>query len=151
MTKPFTGRHMALSMLGFFAVVIAVNLTMATLASRSFGGTVVDNSYVASQNFNRWLDAAERQKAKDFVLATSRSGGRVTIAIGRHGAPLAGATLSATATHPLGALPERALAFHDLGGGKYRSADPLPAGRWRLQIEVRSGGARTFFVEELAA
>ncbi|MFP5454579.1 MAG: FixH family protein, partial [Alphaproteobacteria bacterium] len=55
MRRGFTGRHMAASMVGFFTVVIAVNVTMATVASHSFGGTVVDNSYVASQRFNRWL------------------------------------------------------------------------------------------------
>ena len=51
----FTGRHMAIIMVAFFGVIIAVNLTMATLASRSWTGLVVKNSYVESQKFNSVL------------------------------------------------------------------------------------------------
>ncbi len=61
-TKRFTGRHMAAIMFAFFGVVIAVNVTMATFATRTFGGTVVDNSYVASQKYNGWLAEARRQE-----------------------------------------------------------------------------------------
>ncbi|TIS18850.1 MAG: cytochrome oxidase, partial [Mesorhizobium sp.] len=50
--REFTGRHMLISILAFFAVVIGVNLTMATFAHRSWTGLVVENTYVASQQFN---------------------------------------------------------------------------------------------------
>ena len=40
----FTGYHMLAIMVAFFGVVIAVNLTMATFASRSWTGLVVENS-----------------------------------------------------------------------------------------------------------
>jgi nitrogen fixation protein FixH len=43
---------MAMILVAFFAVVIAVNLLMARLAISTFGGVVVENSYVASQHFN---------------------------------------------------------------------------------------------------
>ena len=33
------------------------------MAIGTFGGTVVDNSYVASQNYNRWLADADEQEA----------------------------------------------------------------------------------------
>ena len=36
------GRHMLLIILGFFGVVIGVNVTMATLASKSWTGLVVE-------------------------------------------------------------------------------------------------------------
>ncbi|TGV41583.1 cytochrome oxidase, partial [bacterium M00.F.Ca.ET.168.01.1.1] len=38
--REFTGRHMLVIILAFFGVVIAVNLTMATLASTSWTGLV---------------------------------------------------------------------------------------------------------------
>ena len=57
MQRAFTGRHMAAIMVAFFGVVIVVNLLNARLASSTFGGEVVENSYVASQDFNRWLVA----------------------------------------------------------------------------------------------
>ncbi|TIW70058.1 MAG: cytochrome oxidase, partial [Mesorhizobium sp.] len=45
-SREFTGRHMLFIILGFFGVVIGVNLTMATLASKSWTGLVVENTYV---------------------------------------------------------------------------------------------------------
>ena len=48
----FTGRHMLLVTTSFFAVVISVNVTMAWFASSSWSGLVVENTYVASQEFN---------------------------------------------------------------------------------------------------
>eukprot|EP01035_Chromulina_nebulosa_P040301 gene40301-54499_t len=49
-------------MCAFFAVVIGVNMLMASDAIRTFGGTVVDNSYVASQQYNGWLAEARVQR-----------------------------------------------------------------------------------------
>ncbi|MBX4975304.1 cation transporter, partial [Rhizobium lentis] len=51
--RGFTGLHMLLATSAFFAVVIAVNVTMAFYASSSWSGLVVENTYVASQEFNR--------------------------------------------------------------------------------------------------
>ena len=56
--RRFTGYHMAAILVAFFGVIIAVNMVMATLATRTFGGVVVENSYVASQEFNGWLKDA---------------------------------------------------------------------------------------------
>ena len=63
MTRPFTGRHMAIIIISFFAVIIAVNLTMAYFARSSWTGLVVKNSYVASQSFNRDAEIARQQQA----------------------------------------------------------------------------------------
>ena len=38
-TKPFTGYHMAAILIGFFGIVIAVNIYMAKVAVGTFGGT----------------------------------------------------------------------------------------------------------------
>src|SRR5690606_16942867 len=70
--KTFTGRHMTLILVAFFGVVIAVNLVMATLASRTFGGLVVQNSYVESQKFNSYLEAARQDEALGWTLTTQR-------------------------------------------------------------------------------
>lgn len=48
---PFNGRHMTAILVAFFAVVIAVNVLMARFIICTFGGVVVENSYVASQHF----------------------------------------------------------------------------------------------------
>ncbi|MEI9401874.1 FixH family protein [Mesorhizobium argentiipisi] len=71
----FTGKHMLLTVLGFFGVVIGVNVTMATLASTSWTGLVVENTYVASQQFNNRAKQGRAQAALGWD-------GRLTIASG---------------------------------------------------------------------
>ena len=50
--RPFTGGHMLAVMVVFFGVVISVNVFLAVVANTSWTGFVVENSYVASQEFN---------------------------------------------------------------------------------------------------
>ncbi|QDK34417.1 FixH family protein [Sphingomonas sp. IC081] len=146
--SPFTGRHMAAILVAGFGVVIAVNFTMAHLALSTFGGEVVENSYVASQDFNRWLDEAARERALGWTLAARRTGdGHVRAEL--RGVP-AGARLQAQARHPLGRLPDTPLTFGSDGGGRFVSREVLPAGRWTLRFEVEVDGRR-WRVEEPVA
>ena len=137
MGRPFTGRHMTAVLVGFFGVVIAVNLTMARYAGATFGGIVVDNSYVASQEFNRWLEQAEAQKRLGWDAVTAwRPDGRLAVAVS--GAPAA-VTVAAAARHPLGRLPDRELTFEKIGEGRFLSSESLPEGRWTLRLSLTSG------------
>jgi nitrogen fixation protein FixH len=138
MTGQFTGRHAAAIFVAFFGVVAAVNLTMARLASSTFGGVVVRNSYVASQNFNRWLDQANAEKALGWkATAVREADNRLTVSLS--GVP-EGAQVTAIARHPLGREPDQALAFSPLGEGRFRSTATLPATRWQLRLQVRVQG-----------
>ncbi|MEE9376237.1 MAG: FixH family protein [Rhizobiaceae bacterium] len=75
----FTGWHMMAIMVAFFGTIIAVNLTMAILASRTWTGLVVKNSYVASQQFNRDLEAAKVQNAKGWQSQLSYKNGEIRL------------------------------------------------------------------------
>lgn len=132
---PFTGRHAATILVLFFAVVIAVNFTMARLASTTFGGVVVENSYVASQNYNKWLDQAAREQALGWQARVARqAGGRVSAQIlGTGDQPL---RIKGEARHPLGRLPDQVLTFVPDAQGGYISQQALPAGRWRVRLDV---------------
>ena len=74
MRKSFSGWHMAGILFGGFAVVVAVNLLMASLAVGSFGGVVVENSYVASQKFNGWLAASAAENQLGWKASIRRNG-----------------------------------------------------------------------------
>ncbi len=150
-SRPFTGRHIAVILATFFGVVIAVNLLMARFAIGTFGGTVVDNSYVASQNFNSWLAQARSEAALGWRVVVSRDAeGRVmVVATGAQGQPLSDAIVTAVARHPLGRRPEQAMAFAQAGTG-FRSTAPLGAGRWQLLVIVRHGGQAMRVVADLA-
>ncbi len=143
--RMFTGRHMAAILVAFFGVVIAVNLTMARFATGSFGGIVVENSYVASQEFNGWLQQAEQQRQWGWDALTAwRPDGRLMISVS--GAP-DDVSVRATARHPLGRLPDQALEFEPQGGGRFLSRQVLPEGRWTLRLEI-SEGTRVWKREE---
>lgn len=139
--RRFTGWHMTAILVAFFAVVIAVNVLMATIAVRSFGGTVVDNSYVASQKFNLWLKEARAQDRLGWRNA-------MTLTADRHpqlvlddatGAPVAGAVVSGVAAHPLGRAPDILLTFQETASGRFTGNRALPAGRWNLRLDIRHG------------
>lgn len=140
-TGPFSGRHAAILIVAFFAVVVAVNLVMARYATSTFGGVVVENSYVASQKFNGWLAEARREKALGWAAEVSRdaAGG---VAVTMSGVPVTGITLTGEARHPLGRLPDRILTFARLADGRFVSDAPLPKGRWKLRLEAVAGARR---------
>lgn len=146
MTKRFTGWHMFALMVAFFGVVIGVNLTMMRIAMGSFGGIVVENSYVASQEFNGWLNAAKAQDRLGWTVASAVQPDRlVALNIADAPEPLA---VSATARHPLGRLPDQALTFHRVAPGHYVSTQPLPEGRWTLRLQLVAG--ETVWRQEVA-
>lgn len=147
MTKTFTGRHMLAIIVGFLVVVIAVNLVMARFAITTFGGTVVDNSYVASQKFNRWLDEAQAQSTLGWRLTADRSGDHAVVSFS--GAP--DVQIDGTAIHPLGRLPSMTLHFGRTARGRFRSLEQLPAGRWRLEFRVIHGVRHARFLDEVSA
>jgi nitrogen fixation protein FixH len=139
--RPFTGRHMLASMLGFFGLVIAVNFTMAWFASSTFGGTVVDNSYVASQRFNGWLKASRAQERLGWAPALSLDENRhPVIAVRIDGAAQPGFTATGTAHHPLGRAPDVALVFDRGANGELISRTALPPGRWYARISISRDG-----------
>ncbi|WP_086733909.1 FixH family protein [Erythrobacter colymbi] len=136
-TKAFTGKHMAAIFVAGFGIVIAVNLGMATMAVESFHGTVVDNSYVASQNYNGWLKQAAASKALGWqAVPHLRADGHVVIEA--LGVP-AGARMTATAEHPLGLRDDAAFTFTDEGRGRWVSNETVAPGRWQLRIAIRAG------------
>ncbi len=136
--RRFTGYHAAGILIAFFAVVIGVNLVRASFAVETFGGTVVENSYVASQKFNGWLAEARREKETGWKVDTpAREDDHLVLsATDALGAPLTGAAITIRAEHPLGRLPEQELRFAETHPGAYRSIEPLPPGRWKLRARI---------------
>lgn len=138
--RPFTGWHMTAILVAFFAVVMIVNFTMARLALSTFGGTVVDNSYVASQHYNEWLRRAAAQDRLGWDKSvTVRPDRHVRLALSHQGQALTGLDVTATLAHPLGRVPATAMHFAPAADGALVSREALPAGRWRLDLAVRRG------------
>jgi len=75
-TKELTGRTVFLITASAFGVIIAVNVTMATLAVTTFPGLEVKNSYVASQQFDTKRTA---QEALGWTVSPAYENGAVTL------------------------------------------------------------------------
>lgn len=136
-SRRFTGRHMTLILVAFFGVVIAVNLVMARFATGTFGGVVVENSYVASQEFNTWLAEARDEKALGWTVVTAwRPDGRLSVTAK---GPGTAAVMTGVARHPLGRMPDVSLSFVADGKGGFVSQQAVPDGRWTLRLELKDG------------
>lgn len=145
MNRGFTGRHMVIVMISFFGLVIAVNFTMAWLASNTFGGTIVDNSYVASQKFNGWLRAARAQDSLGWTAQLALDADRhVDLTMNGPGFVATG-----TAHHPLGRAADIPLAFSANGDGRLRSNNSLPEGRWQIRVTIDRDGRQMRIAETL--
>lgn len=149
--RTFTGRHMTMILVAFFGVVIAVNLVMARAAIGTFGGTVVDNSYVASQNYNDWLEQGRAQRALGWDATLSRDAdGYLMATLTASGTALADASsVTATVRPPLGRAEVQRLQFVALGEGRYRSLQPIGAGRQDVKLTVVRGGDSALFDSEV--
>jgi nitrogen fixation protein FixH len=149
--RKFTGWHMFAILIAFFGVVVSVNMVMATAAIRTFGGTVVDNSYVASQRFNAWLSEARAQERLGWTARLGVDDGRhVTMTLVDRRTPLLGAEVEAVARHPLGRAPDVTLRFQARDAGAYVSDAARPPGRWLVHVEVRRGGRDLRLMETLS-
>ncbi len=150
MTRPFTGWHMLWILVAMFGVIIAVNAIMARAAITTFGGTVVANSYVASQRFNTWLEAARVQERLGWTHAIALDAGRhIVVSLASPQGAISGAQLVAQATHPLGRTAAQSLVFEPVGGGRYRASTPLATGRWLIHLTAKRGSARAVFDGEI--
>ena len=59
--RELTGRHVLLWIVGFFAVVFAVNGVLVRAATSTFGGLETQSSYKAGLMFEQEVAKAERQ------------------------------------------------------------------------------------------
>lgn len=148
--RPFTGRAMLATILGFFAMVVAVNMLMAWLAVTNFRGVVVDSGYVASQDFNRDRQRLAAQAARGWRIDLAAPGGAPAATLtGPDGAPLQGLVVSGTVGRPADGRDETALAFLETAPGVYVADARLAPGQWRLVLTAEGSGPRHASVHRL--
>ncbi len=149
--RKFTGYHATIMLVAFFAVVVSVNMLMASFAISTFGGTVVDNSYVASQKYNDWLEQARTQKSYGWVATDiERVADFAFIEIAEaDGAAMQGATVNMVAEHPIGRTEAVPMKFHAVKPGYYQTDKPMPTGRWKLKITIEKDSKQMRLGQEI--
>ncbi|APO70218.1 nitrogen fixation protein FixH (plasmid) [Rhizobium gallicum] len=136
--RTFTGRHMLIAMASFFAVVIGVNAVMATFASRRWSGLVVENTYVASQEFNSKAAAMR-------AMATSGISGNLSFSHdvihydihNRDGSPATVQDVTLTFRRPVGDREDFQLVLTKKSEGSFEMEHHVRSGDWIVEIISR--------------
>lgn len=133
------GGHVFAIMAMFFGVVIAVNMTLAVFATRSWTGLVVENGYVASQGFNRDLAEARRQAALGWREDFSYTGDdfKVVLSDSRM-RPITKATVTVKLQRPSTDREDRELTLTEISPGRYEVSASLSPGLWDAETIVRT-------------
>jgi nitrogen fixation protein FixH len=149
-SRTLDGRHVALLIGGGFGLVVAVNLLMAVLASSSFTGSVVKNGYVASQSFNRWLEAGRAQAALGWVPEAAIEGDRLRIAVRTAGgAAVSGLQVRARVRHPILGGEAPAFRLGEVAPGIYEGRLVSAAGPVDAAVVLEAGARRFAFTRRL--
>ncbi len=141
-TKGFTGRHMLLTTCGFFAVVVSVNVTMAYLANSTWSGLVVENSYVASQQFNEKTAAIKAMTASGISSNISLNGDVFLYSLrNRDGSPADADEVTANFRRPVGDHEDFVATMTKIGRGRFETDRHVPTGDWIVEFISRHDGA----------
>lgn len=143
--RELTGRHVLIIMLAFFGVIIAVNLTNAFLASRSWTGSVVENTYVASQQFNRKAAEGRAQAALGWNSSLSIAGGKISYRLtDAAGKPVAVKTATADFRRPTYASEDQSVTLTPQPDGALAAPVNLRDGLWIVEVHAEAGLAHPY-------
>jgi len=138
--REFTGRHMLLVMVAFFGVIITVNVTMAVLATRSWTGLVVGNTYVASQEFNERTERGRAQMALGWQAALSVEPGRLGYRItDQNGSVILLEHVTMLLHRPVSAANDTEIVLERSADGGYAADITLDDGSWIVEVEAEAG------------
>ncbi|MDQ0421547.1 nitrogen fixation protein FixH [Peteryoungia aggregata LMG 23059] len=137
----FTGWHMLAIMLAFFGTIITVNFTMAYLATSSWSGLVVKNTYVASQQFNGKTAAIREMLATGITgdLSVDAKGMRYRLTLPGNTAVVADA-VTAHFKRPVGIAQDFELQLTPAGDGLYLAETVVLPGSWIVEMQAIKGG-----------
>jgi nitrogen fixation protein FixH len=141
--RTFTGRHMLAAMVAFFGVIVAVNVTMAIFAMKSWTGLVVKNSYVASQEFNDRAEAGRAQAALGWDVELTYSDGELRYRLVReNGAAVALTGLEVVLGRPAYEAEDTTIALTPISDGGFGGNVKLGDGQWIVRVSAEAGLAK---------
>jgi nitrogen fixation protein FixH len=149
-TRELTGKHVLFWLVGFFAMVFAVNGVLVKAATSTFGGVETSSSYKAGLMFKQDIAAAEEQDALhwrvDGKIARHAGGAAVLDISARNdaGSPLAGLDAMARLAHPADERLDRLVTLDRVGPGQFHGETQANAGQWELIIDLYRGDVRMF-------
>ncbi|MDP9570761.1 UNVERIFIED_ORG: nitrogen fixation protein FixH [Agrobacterium larrymoorei] len=137
----FTGWHMLTIMVLFFGTVIAVNVTMAWNAVSSWSGLVVQNTYVASQQFNGKAEAAKARAASGIVGKLKLDGDTIAYEVTHPTqGPVATDAVTLNFRRPVGEKQDFSLVLEKQSVNGFVAHHQLALGDWIIEaVAVKDG------------
>jgi nitrogen fixation protein FixH len=131
----FTGKHMLLLAVGFFGIIISVNVLMAVVSSTSWTGLVVDNSYIASQEFEEKRIAHEAQLAAGWQSSFSYEAGAARLSVvDGEGVAVDLGPVKVLINRPVGGHDDQKMVLERRPEGDYVAAVELGEGVWDVVV-----------------
>jgi nitrogen fixation protein FixH len=144
MTREFKGWHMLVLTVSAFAVIIAVNVTMAWKAIATFPGLEVSSSYLASQDFDA-EKAAQLGLGWNLAPSYDPADGAVRLAFtDAAGRPVVLKDLDVLIGRPTEARDDRHPQFRRGADGAYLTNEALGPGKWMLMVTAHAQDGTLF-------
>lgn len=140
MAREINGWHVFTMFVIGFGIIIAVNLTLAFNAVRTFPGLEVKNSYVASQSFDR--DRAA-QLALGWDVSARVTGNELTLRFDKKGRGVAPVIEKATFGRATSVADDQTPEFV-WNGAAYVAPVEMAPGNWNLRVEARAEDGTLF-------
>jgi nitrogen fixation protein FixH len=143
--REFTGGHLLALMIAFFGVIIAVNLTLATFARSSWTGTVVANSYVASQHFNERAAEGRAQAALGWSGSLEIGSGGISYRlVDKSGSPIPLRAVKVSLRRPAYAAEDQTIELASAGEGTFTWENVIRDGIWIAEVHADAGMAAPY-------
>lgn len=140
-----SGRHVLFGLIGFFAVIFAVNGVFLYKALSTYTGVVSNEPYRAGLHYNERIAAEEQQTKlgwKVELADVDRSGTVRVVVETASGEPVRGLEGVAHLGRPSTAEMDRTLKLREASPGVYAAqADRLDAGAWLLDAKLERGAS----------
>ena len=139
-SRGFTGWHMLAVLLLFFGTIFTANALMAWNASRSWSGLVVQNTYIASQQFNTKVAEAERLAASGIEGRVETASGQFRYVLLQDGKPLPAADrVLASFKRPVEEHEDFEIELDRTADGVFVAGRSLKKGQWIADLRILDG------------
>lgn len=144
-TFVFTGWHMWMIMIAFFGVIIGVNFTLVYFSQSSWSGLVVDDTYRASQRFNKIASEARALAATGIQGQLTLSGRDVRYQLSHpQDGPIEVDEVTMIFKRPVGEYEDFNLKLTPTGDGAFAGEHALARGQWIVDITSKFKGKIVF-------
>jgi len=143
MKQASNGSWIPLAIIGFFVVIIIVNVVVVLLAVKSHPGVETTEAYEKGRLYNQTIALAEDGKALGWQVSMdikdAENGDKYFIvsALDKQNNPLKNMEITGIAIRPVSDGSDIRLDFQELGQGRYGAAATLPyPGQWEVDLMI---------------